>query len=204
MVALPAEACSKCGATITGTAHLVKWEIVCKRCHDLLQPQCPYCREYVKRSKIPARRSSFRCKACSAQIHVEPKQWLYATPYLTDEQAGYLGFLEQLDHWVFTLGSRKDYCRTRDALRKKFGGEPGIGDVLWGLMHESLRVLGDKHNVGIEETRRVFGGIIPPELVDSAGTKYEREMLKELMDDFQQFERAAKASRKRRKHSTKR
>ena len=58
-----------------------------------MQPQCPYCGKYAKRKKMPERRSSFRCKACREQIHVEPNQWLYDAAYLTDEQLGYLEFL---------------------------------------------------------------------------------------------------------------
>lgn len=193
------EECTKCGAAITGILHLVKREIVCKQCHDLLQPQCPYCGAYSKRSKIPDRRSSFRCKACSEQIFVEPNQWLYGTPYLTEEQADYLGFLEQLDRWIFTLGSRDDYEKMRAALRKKFGGEPGIRDVLWGLMNESLSVLGEQHNAGIEELRQTFDGEIPHYMLKGAGAKYEIEEVRELMKNFRAFEREAKAARKERK-----
>jgi hypothetical protein len=47
-------------------------------------------------------------------------------------QAGYVGFVEQLDHWVFTIGGRDDYERMREQLHQKFSGEPGIGDVIWG------------------------------------------------------------------------
>lgn len=193
------EKCTKCGTAISGTPYLVRWEVVCQRCHDLLQPQCPYCREYLKRSKMPERRSSFRCRACGEQIHVDPNQWLYPTPYLTDEQAGYLGFLEQLDHWVFTLGSRADYEKMRAALRQKFGGEPGIGDVLWGLMNESIRLLGERHNAEVEELRWTFDGRIPRELAGPTLAQTEMKDVRELMKDFRAFEQEVKAARKERK-----
>lgn len=196
-----AEQCTKCKKNIEGDLYLVRCEIVCQRCHDLLQPQCPYCRTYTKRKKIPERRSSFRCRNCGGQIHVEPSQWLYDAPYLTDEQQGFLGFLEQLDTWIFTLGSRDDYRKVQAALREKFGGEPGISDVLWELMHESLRVLGDQHNAGIKEMRQLFDGKLPSELAETGGAKYEMRELQDLMKEFRAFEHEVKAARKQRAKS---
>lgn len=199
----PDEKCFNCGVAVQVVTHLVNRRVACRRCHDLLQPQCPYCHEYVKRKKMPERRSSFRCKACGKQIEVDPNQWLYDRPYLTDEQAGYLAFLEQLDRWVFTLGSRDDYRRVQAVLRQKFGGEPGIGDVIWGLMNESQRVLGEKHNAAIEELRQLFDGRIPSHMSRSAGAKIEMQELQELMKEYRAFEREVKAVKKRRKQRPK-
>ena len=197
------EQCTKCGAVIEGAAYLVKWEVVCRRCHDLLQPQCPYCGEYIKRKKMPERRSSFQCKSCGEEVCVEPKQWLYDRPYLTDEEAGYLAFVERLDRWIFTLGSRDDYRRVQAALRQKFGGEPSVGDVIWGLMNESILVLGKEHNRRIEELRRTFDGRIPRDMARTAGTKFEMQELRELMKEFRSFEREVKATRKQRQQQAK-
>ncbi|MBW7905309.1 MAG: hypothetical protein LC135_05280 [Phycisphaerae bacterium] len=192
----PSEVCTKCGAAVAGTPYLVKFQVVCRRCHDLLQPQCPYCREYLKRSKLPERRSSFQCKACGGQITVDPHQWLFDTPYLTDEQAGYVGFVWQLDRWVFALGSRADYEKVRANLRQRFGVEPGIGDVIWGLMNESILALTEKHNAELAELRRTFGGRIPRDLGTWTVAKDEIKDVQKLMTEFRAFERDVKAARK--------
>lgn len=176
------------------TPYLVKFEVVCRRCHDLLQPQCPYCREYLKRSKLPERRSTFQCKACGGRITVDPHQWLYDTPYLTDEQAGYAGFVWQLDRWVFTLGSRADYEKVRANLRQRFGVEPGIGDVIWGLMNESVLNLTERQQRGKQELRDFMDGRIQE--IGNYDVREEIKLVRELMTKFRAFERDLKAARK--------
>lgn len=124
-------------------------------------PVCPYCETEFKNRKRPTRRSSFKCPACKKPIAVEPKQYLYSSMYLTREQAQYVYYLWQLDRWVFAKGSFADYSQMKATLTMKFGGDPGVRDVVWGLMNESAATCGDK---------------------------YSAEMIQELMDEFHRFE----------------
>lgn len=195
--------CSECGEGFDADPHLVGERIVCKRCHDLMQPQCPYCEEYIRRKKVPQRRSSFKCKACGEQVFVEPANWLYDSIYLTEHKAGYVGFVEQLDHWVFTIGSRDDYERTRAQLRQKFGGEPGIGDVIWGLMNQSIVAINESYERRMQEIRSTFDGRIPRDMAMTAADKVELQDLRQLMKEFREFEREMKAKAKQRKKSRK-
>ncbi len=191
--------CAECMTDFSIDPHVVGDRIVCKRCHDLLNPQCPYCTVNLLRKKVPTRRSSFKCKACGEQIIVEPNNWLYDSIYLDEHQAGYVGYVEQLDHWVFTEGSRKAYEQMREKLRKKFGGEPRIGDVIWGLMNQSVIAVNQHYDKQQEELRRTFDGRVPRELKLTAADKVELRDLRDLMKDFQAFERAMKAEAKSRK-----
>lgn len=199
----PAHECTECGQGFDDDPHLVKDRIVCGRCHDLLQPQCPYCGVYLVRKSAPKRRSTFKCKACGEEIFVEPSNWLYAGVYLNEQQAGYVGYVEQLDHWVFTIGSRDDYHRTREQLRKKFGGEPGIGDVIWGLMNQSVVAINESYERRMQEIRRTFGGRVPCEMALTKDDKVELQDLRELMDDFRAFEKEMRANAKKRKQKKK-
>lgn len=101
------------------------------------EPKCPYCSAELTGRKRPSRRSKFTCKHCNQVVAVDPKQFLYDTPFLTERQASYAKYIWQLDHWVWTRGSREDYERKHRELRKRFGGEPGVGDVIWGLIQDS-------------------------------------------------------------------
>ena len=187
--------CSECGAGIEDDPRLIREQIVCKRCHDLIQPECPYCGTRIRRKNVPKRRSSFGCKACGEYIEVIPGNWLYGSVYLTDEQAGYLSFLEQLDHWVFTIGSQADYIAMQAALRKKFGGEPGIGDVIWGLMNESVRLLCEEHGAKMEDVSQLFDGQIPRGMAHSSAKEFLKDVRK-LMKDFRAFDREVKKEKK--------
>jgi len=168
--------------------------IVCQRRHDLLQPQCPYYRAYLKRSKMPGRRSSFRGKAGGGRITVDPKQWLYPTPSLTGEQAGYVSFLDQLDRWVFALGSKQDYDRVRTILLQRLGCERGIADVIGGLMNESLLTSVEQHNAELHNLRRTFEGRVPRELGTWTVAKDEMKQVRKRVAEFRVFERKLKAA----------
>lgn len=143
------------------------------------------------------------CKVCTEQIFIEPANWLYDSIYLTEHQAGYVGYIEQLDHWVFTQGSQDDYDRMRTGLRQKFGSEPGVGDVIWGLMNESVLALGEQHNAEIDQLRRTFDGRVPRDMSSSTTAKFELEDLRGLMKDFRSFERDMKAKLRERKQKAK-
>ena len=172
------------------------------------EPACPYCKTSLAGRKLPSRRSSFACHSCREQITADPTQWLYPTPYLTEHQARYVGFLWQLDRWCFAKGSRDDYESMRAQLRKNFGGDPGVRDVIWGLMNLSVMECGESHAKQMAETAKLF----------SSGSKEDREFIREqkafnpeadelraLMEEFKECEkehRARSAIKKRRKPST--
>jgi DNA-directed RNA polymerase subunit M/transcription elongation factor TFIIS len=162
------------------------------------QPTCPYCGTALPGRKPPKRRSTFACPNCGEAINVDPMQFIYPGPYLTDEQAGYVEFVWQLDRWVFTRGSHKDYEQMRGALRKKFGGEPGVGDVIWGLMNQAVLDCSKEHARQVAELRRTFPDD-PKTVRELMPDNYELNDVRELMEEFREFERQAKEERRRKK-----
>lgn len=135
-----------------------------------LPPRCPYCGADFSARKPPRRLSKFKCTACSKTVQVNPYQFIYPTPYLTEIQEGYAGFLWQLDHWVFTIGSKQDYIAMRENLRQKFSAEPGVGDIIWGLMSLSM--------------------------LKTCKDQWERSDLRRLMESFRKFEGRGRAKGK--------
>ena len=99
---------------------------------------CPYCGEDFSSRKTPSRRSHFKCPSCSETVYVEPAQPIYPTPYLDEVQVTYVNFLRQLDRLVYGIGGNDNYRRMRSHLAKRFGKDPSAGDVIWGLMNDSL------------------------------------------------------------------
>lgn len=174
----PKFVCTHCGQKLEAPADMIGLSIDCPVCNQKIQVPdqkqkektselvCPYCQAELKRRKVPQRRSSFKCHSCSKKIYVEPDQPIYPSPFLTEVEAGYVGYLWQLDHWVFTMGSNEDYFRKKKELSKRFECEPGIGDVLWGLMNESM--------------------------IKTCEDEADRKMVKTLMNDFKTFEKDAK------------
>ncbi len=79
---------------------------------------CPNCGESLGDRAPPSRRSKFKCKKCAAEVHADPRQRLFASVYLTEEQANLVDFLSQLDHWVFTAGSWHDFCWAKQQIGK--------------------------------------------------------------------------------------
>jgi hypothetical protein len=95
-------------------------------------------------------------------VYVEPYQPIYPTPFLDETQVVYVNFLWHLDNWVFAIGSNEDYIKMRDELRLRFNSEPCVGDVIRGLMNDSM--------------------------AKSCRDQWERDDLKKLMDEFRKFE----------------
>ena len=186
------ETCENCRRTIgeLEQAFVHEGHIVCKKCYDRLkneaqtspaiinnnatevqnekQAVCPYCKAELLNRKPPKRRSAFKCPTCQKEITVDPHQFIYPFVYLTEKQANYVGFLWQLDHWVFTKGGKNDYQRMKTELAKKFRAEPRVGDVIWGLMNKSLMEC----------------------------DQFERGNVQDLMKDFRKFEGQLKRPRK--------
>ena len=116
----------------------IEQNTVTPKTQNIKQPSCPYCKAEFLNRKPPKRRSVFKCSTCQGEVTVDPHQFIYPSVYLTEKQATYVSFLWQLDHWVFTRGSKNDYQQMKAELAKKFRTEPGVGDVIWGLMNKSL------------------------------------------------------------------
>ncbi|MFH1037484.1 MAG: hypothetical protein V1789_02300 [PVC group bacterium] len=100
-------------------------------------PICPYCAAEFTDRKIPKRKSSFNCPSCGAKVTGAPKQYIYPSVYLTEAQAQYVNFL--MSNYIgYPNATFDDYCHMVFKLWKRFGGPPGIGDVIWGLLNEFL------------------------------------------------------------------
>lgn len=98
-----------------------------------------------------------------------------------------MGFLDQLEHWCFTKGSKADYEMMKAGLRKKFGGKPGIGDVIWALMNDGVRQLGEDHNRQIQQVQNLFDGKVPQGMSATTAKEFLKD-LRQLMREFRQFE----------------
>lgn len=183
--------CEQCRGAITGDPHLVGEEVVCRSCHDLLQPECPHCGRYIKRKTTPARRSKFKCPHCSKVIHVDPRQYVYSRPYLTSREAVYVDYVYQLDRWIFTLGSQDDYEAVRRELSKRFKSEPQPADVIWALMNRSMTMLGENHKSELKAMARTFGGKVPKDLQGNTSAYWQMQDLKRLMDEFHAFRKTS-------------
>jgi predicted RNA-binding Zn-ribbon protein involved in translation (DUF1610 family) len=146
-------------------------------------PVCPYCKAELKNRKPPQRCSTFACPVCGESIYENPQQFLYLSMYLTREQAGYAGFLWQLNHWVGARGSYSDYVQMEKTLSNKFGIKPDIGDVIWGLMNLSVQDCHRKKQREFQEAIKL--GFSKKEAEKRAGTSdSELEKLTDLMAKF--------------------
>lgn len=109
------------------------------------EPVCPACGGSLGNRKAPSRRSSFKCKKCGAQLHADPHQRLFSSVYLTEAQASLVGFLWQLDHWVFTAGTWRDFCWAKGQIGK--GDQPStvnvVADTIWFLLNYNYEHVGE-------------------------------------------------------------
>ena len=114
---------------------------------------CPSCDNYLGKVVQPSRRSKRKCKVCGLTIHVEPQQSLFKSPFLSEKQAFLSDTLKQLNHWVFTNGSIRDFGR----VKKNLGMEGHLDD---GQITQVLRVLIlkaiDKTKTDAEEAYRAY------------------------------------------------
>jgi hypothetical protein len=204
------EICTNCDRKIGRfeQAYVFDERVLCEQCYGKLRdiqqnkvpktsenkfPRCPFCNAALKNRKTPKRRSSFGCPSCHETIFVDPYQYIYPSVYLTDEQNGYVGFLWQLDHWVFTKGSYKDYQQMKNELTGRFGQKPDVRDIIWGLMNLSLTECIDKG----EKDRRLFiaQGFSSKEADELKDNLFVEE-IQNLMEEFREFEKQVKSNRK--------
>ncbi len=104
---------------------------------------CPYCNaqndlDCTERDweiEFLSETSYFRCDSCKRRVYEGQGE----DEYITELEAGCREVLAQLEQWVFTLGKKDDYDAMKMALTERFGRPPGEGDIVWGLMNESLK-----------------------------------------------------------------
>jgi predicted RNA-binding Zn-ribbon protein involved in translation (DUF1610 family) len=190
--------CAECGKRSSDTPYLVSDRVVCLACHDALQPQCPSCGADINREKRPKRRSTFRCKSCGEQIHVEPSCWLYPSMFLNDREAGYWFFAERMERVVWAVGGPQPFAETQGMLSQKFGGEPGVGDVLWALMQASEQRVIEEYEAERKSTAKMFGGKIPADMRKSLQDCMSWTELQDFMEEFRDFENEQRESKRER------
>jgi len=104
-------------------------------------PICPYCMESLGNRKPPVRRSSFKCKKCGGQVYADPKQQLFASVYLTEQQKSLVDYLWQLNHWIFTAGTIEDFNWAQKQIGKadKPNTDNVVTDTVWFLLNYNLK-----------------------------------------------------------------
>ena len=104
---------------------------------------CPYCAASLGKRKPPRRCSTFTCKTCGQQVYADPKQELFTNVYMTEKQIALVGYLWQLNHWVFTAGTLDDFCWAKAQIGKadKPNTDDVVSDTIWFLLNYNLRNL---------------------------------------------------------------
>jgi len=104
-------------------------EVVCRECHDELQPICPYCRsQFARRPKART-----KCRACGNYVHVNNTQRLFDSTILTVDQAAEYRAVRNILYLGIPL---QTYLDRKDALRTRNGLEPKPAEVIAALQPE--------------------------------------------------------------------
>lgn len=138
-----ADLCAQCGCELppTGTLFLHEGQVVCRDCHDLLNPVCPTCGERL--GKKPE--STGPCPLCGWPIHVVRDQDVFDTSLLTRDQAERVTELRKKIGILRRYGiSEGDYPRTAAQLRQQTGEEPDDVTIMRRLFHLASRHCGDR------------------------------------------------------------
>jgi len=109
------------------------------RANAKIELECPNCGESLGKVAKPSRRSNRKCKVCGQAIHVDPRQRLFKSAFLTEKQAYLADTLDQLDHWVFTRGTIQDFNRVKKSVGKSGSLNDGeVAEVLRALIVENM------------------------------------------------------------------
>ena len=138
---------------------------------------CPYCQtEFGLKDAFEEevdgfliRESFTKCPECRQRVYEFEDPTPFKSHDLTAMQAACIVALRQLDLWVFAYGSQEDYQQMHAFLHKRFKRAPGPADVVWGLMNKSL--------------------------VERCEDEFEIRALRELMQQFKEFEARQKVVR---------
>jgi len=136
---MPQEQCQHCGKTVDRYEPLFlvddQTRVVCRECHDELDPRCPSCGARLKR-RLKARG---KCKTCGEPIVVEDRHTLFPSSMITEAQRDELHQL-----WAGGLRSLlgdpyRRYADRKDKLRAASGCEPTVEEVLETLRDDISR-----------------------------------------------------------------
>lgn len=127
------QTCQCCGEQIRSgqPTFMVAGAFLCRECHDERQPLCPYCgKDLPKRPKAKT-----RCRHCGAYMFVRRSQSRYPSSMVTAAQVAELDAIQA----IAEIGKdAADFDAMRHVLRQRFGQEPDLGDVVWGVMNSAV------------------------------------------------------------------
>lgn len=130
---------------------------------DLRLAECPSCKE--KLQKIPGRKT--KCPNCKKFMFVRTRPKDNARIVVTKEQADIID-----EEWAIVSGAHDDFIsdkeefeQEREILRKRFGREPPINDIKWGILNKNLLKFSQNMDWGLyRNTRFNMGEILRKEL----------------------------------------
>lgn len=150
--------CENCGTEISAkmTAFLLDGKVLCRDCHDTLNPICPTCKG--KLAARPERTSP--CPMCGWPIHIVREQDLYESTLLNREE------MERLSEFRKKLGilrrfgiTEGKYVRTAAQIRQQTGAEPDDPTVMRRLFYRARQAAEgpeDTAQIGYAEARYLF------------------------------------------------
>jgi hypothetical protein len=154
------------------------------------EPMCPHCKTRLTDQTPPTTKYVDECTQCHREIFIEPNQFLYPTMYLSEEQAGYTNFIDQLNYWPFGRGSWQDFESMKAHLAAKKGFEPTSRDVVVALTE--LTLAGCQMREKQIGQRLVYKGRAVEPLLDGSDPKHDREEVLNLMAEVKKFEKDMK------------
>lgn len=118
------------------TAFLVDGRVVCRECHDELEPTCPTCRE-----RLPSKpETTSPCPKCGWGIHIIRDQDLYDTTLLNkDQQARVQEFRKKLGILRRYGITEARYLRTQARLKAQTGVEPDEATLMRQLYFKAAK-----------------------------------------------------------------
>ncbi len=143
---------------------------------------CPFCTEDLGEVVQPSKRSKRKCKKCKATIYVDPHQKLFETPFITESQQYLANALDQLAHWVFTMGGIDAFNKTkRDMNIEGEVTEKQIAEIIEKLIAHNLEKVRLDSEKQAQEYRKLFDdNSIEPDIVFTS-------MVEELSSKFEDF-----------------
>ena len=207
-------ACRHC-AEVLESPHSMVWHLEeCCACHKpnwvpkvgedeptgpepAFEPICPHCHAALPEQARPARKYVDECTQCHREIYVEPQQFLYPTMFLTEEQAGYINFIDQLNYWPFGRGSWQDYEDMKAHIAAKRGAEPPVREVVAALIELTMTACQAREKQAGQKL--IYKGRDVEPLLNGSDPKHDREEVLNLTAEVKKFEKdmrdAAKLNR---------
>lgn len=102
--------------------------------NDQRKAKCPYCNNDLV--KIPAKKT--KCPHCGKFMFIRTHPKNRVRSIVTEEQATAID-----NEWLVrqmandpTLGGEEEFYKEKEILQKRFGKEPSVSDVKWGLLNK--------------------------------------------------------------------